>query len=244
MAMKILSLSKIMSIAIAVIASVIDPIFIYCPACGLCLIVRSINVYTVAYPGVVAFVFTLVVSVYASKAIHNLNSVQPVVQLPTISNKVADKTKDDTATEQNEEETSDNSSLEEINIGIMLNEIEDKENIQDVTHEHDLGPSTSQNFPRIHVEKKRQIAANNFPDNGSQGKIRNLILQKTLTMNLLTLALLFGSTPLKLIEIIYEKCDPELGECDFFFKTFPVTALIQLAFAFIHPLIVLLILDP
>jgi hypothetical protein len=81
----------------------------YYPNCGSCLIVRSINVYTVAYPALVAFVFTLVVSVYASKAIHNLNSVQPVVQLPTISKKVTSKTKDDTDTEQNEEETSDNS---------------------------------------------------------------------------------------------------------------------------------------
>ena len=240
-----LCLSKIVFIAIALMASVIDPIFIYCPACGRCLFTRSVNVYSVSYPAFVVFVFTLIVSVYASKAIHSLNAVQPFVQLPTISKKVANKTKED-QDGMDEEMNADNSSLEEINIENLLNEIEDKENIQEDTDEPDPdpGPSTSQNVPRIHFEKHRQIAANNFTDNSSQGNIRNLILRKTLTMNLLTLVLLISIVPRKLIEIIYENCDSELGECDFFFKSFKLTALIQLAFAFIHPLIVLLILDP
>ena len=65
MALRILTLSKIVSIAIALIASVIDPIFIYCPACARCLFTRSVNVYTVSYPALVTVVFTLVVSVLA-----------------------------------------------------------------------------------------------------------------------------------------------------------------------------------
>jgi hypothetical protein len=121
-----------------------------------------------------------------------------------------------------------------------LTEIQDKANIQEETQDPDPGPSTS----TIPFGNKRQITDNNFIDNGSQGKIRRVILRKTFTMNLLTLALMFGSVPLKLIEIIYENCDPELGECDFFFKSFKVLALVQLAFGFIHPLVVLLILDP
>ena len=243
MALRILTLSKIVSIAIALIASVIDPIFIYCPACRSCLFTRSVNVYTVSYPALVTVVFTLVVSVLASKAIHRLNAVQPVVQLPTISKKVANKTNEDG---MDVEENSNNSSLEEIDIGNRLNEIENKENIQEDTDnpDPDPGPSTSQNVPRIHFGKKRQIAANNFTGNSSQGNTRNLILRKTLTMNLLTLVLLISIVPRKLIEIIYENCDPELGECDFYFKSFKLTLLIQFVFEFIHPLIVLLILDP
>ena len=199
--------------------------------------------YTVCYPLLVAFVLTLVVSYYASKAIQGLNSVQPVVQLPTVSIKVTNKPKNETATDQNEEVISANNSQEEINIGKLLNEIEGKENIQEATHEQDPGPSTSQNFSRIHLENNREIAANNFTDNSNQGNSRKLILRKTLTMNLLTLSLMFGILPKKLIVIIYENCDPELGECDFFFKSFRLTPLIQLAFGFIHPLVVLLIRD-
>ena len=245
MAMRILILSKIVSIAIAVIASVIDPIFIYCPACGRCLSVRSINVYTVCYPLLVAFVLTLVVSYYASKAIHSLNSVQPVVQLPTVSIKVTNKTKNETATNQNEEEISPNNAQEEINIGKLLNEIEGEENIQEeATHDHDPGPSTSQNVSRIQSDKNIEIGANNLTDSCSQGIIRKLILRKTLTMNLLTLSLMFGFLPNKLSAIFYENCDPEKGECDFFFKSFMLPLLIQLVFGFIHPLVVLLILDP
>ena len=115
MALRILTLSKIVSIAIALMASVIDPIFIYCPACGRCLFTRSVNVYSVSYPAFVVFVFTLIVSVYASKAIHSLNAVQPFVQLPTISKKVANKTKED-QDGMDEEMNADNSFLEEINI--------------------------------------------------------------------------------------------------------------------------------
>ena len=162
--------------AIAVITSVIDPIFIYCPACGRCISVRSINVYTICYPLLVAFVLNLVVSYYASKAIQSINTVQPVVQLPTVSIKVAKKTKNETATDQTEEEISANKAQEEINIGKLLNEKDDKENIQETTHEQDPGPSTSQNFSRIHLENNRDIAANNFTDNSNQGNIRKLIL--------------------------------------------------------------------
>ena len=100
----ILSLSKVISIAIEVTASVIDPIFIYCSACGRCLILRSINVHTVAWWHLSSH---LLAQFTHQKLSTNLNSVQPVVQLPTISTTVTDKTKEDTATEQNEEETSD-----------------------------------------------------------------------------------------------------------------------------------------
>ena len=121
----------------------------------------------------------------------------------TKSIKVRQKTKNETAPDQNEEEISANNAQEEINIGKLLNEKDDKENIQEATHEQDPGPSTSQNFSRIHLENNNYIAANNFTDNSNQGNIRKLILRKTLTMNLLTL--MFGILPKKLIVIIYEK---------------------------------------
>ena len=86
--LKIVGISKIISVAITVIASIIDPVFVFCPACGRCLFVRSINVYTVCYPGLSAFILTLAVSTYITKIVYTVNSVQPVVHLPTIGRTV------------------------------------------------------------------------------------------------------------------------------------------------------------
>ena len=84
-AMKVVFMSKVFSISIAVISSMIDPIFLYCPSCGMCNFVKSVYLYSVSYPAIAAFILTILVSIYVSIMVNKLNSIQPLVSLPVTS---------------------------------------------------------------------------------------------------------------------------------------------------------------
>ena len=79
--LKVVILFKVISIIIASLSSVIDPIFMYCPACGMCNFVKSIYLYTVSYPAIFVFTFTVIVSSYVFYVVNSLNSILPFVVL-------------------------------------------------------------------------------------------------------------------------------------------------------------------
>ena len=244
---KIVGISKIFSVAITVIASIIDPVFVYCPACGRCLFVRSINVYTVCYPGLAAFILTLAVSTYITKIVYTVNSVQPVVQLPIIGRTVnvvpANLERDAAGNEEQNDhiEQEETESLEEIKIENLLREIRRQERSSRILTSVD-GASTSKAFSKPNTATQDSFPSDPSPLNNTVETPKKEILKNTLKMNLLTLALLFILVPTQVIIIIYENCNDGAGECDFFFKFMQVTPLIQLVSAIIHPLVVLLVL--
>ena len=88
LAVTVVALSKLFSLGITIIGSIIDPVFIFCPACERCIYVHSVNVYTVAYPSLGAFILTMIVSVYVSIMANRLNSIQPMVILPLQSQRI------------------------------------------------------------------------------------------------------------------------------------------------------------
>ena len=79
--LKIVVLFKLFSVVIASLSSIIDPIFMYCPACGMCNFVQSIYLYTVSYPAIFVFIFTVIVSSYVFYVVNSLNSILPLVVL-------------------------------------------------------------------------------------------------------------------------------------------------------------------
>ena len=79
--LKVVVLFKVISIIIAGLSSIIDPIFMYCPACGMCNYVQSIYLYTVSYPAIFVFTFTVIVSSYVFYIVNSVNAIQPLVVL-------------------------------------------------------------------------------------------------------------------------------------------------------------------
>ena len=73
--------AKVFSLAITIVASIINPIFVYCPACLRCVYVQSVHIYTVSYPVLVTMLITIVVSLYFSIKTNETNSIQPQVNL-------------------------------------------------------------------------------------------------------------------------------------------------------------------
>ena len=241
MAMKLVGISKSFSLAITIITSIIDPVYIYCPACGRCNFVRPINVYTVCYPGVATFILTLAVSIYVSKIIYKLNSVTPVVQISPMNTRInyvpksskRDQTEREGQLEVIEEETD---SLEEINIENLLREIESKTTQRKIPASLD-GPSTSKEISKRTTDNLEENDRNYSVSNTTQESNHKDILKQTLKMNLLTLAYLFILVPTQVTIIIYKNCDDSLGECDFFFNVMAVTMTAQVVAGFIHPLV-------
>ena len=243
MSLKIVAISKIVSVAITVIGCIIDPVFVYCPVLGRCSFVHSIFVYTVSYPVLAAFILTVSVSIYVSMKVYKQISVQPVVHLPVIN---VVPVIVNTAPEENEvqnlhAEGDDAESLEEIHVVNMLKEIGNENEMRRKIPKNNLvGPSTSNKF----VARKRQNMSNNqvtYQD--LQVEARKQFLKKTLKMNLLTLAILFSSVPIQVVTIISESCKDNLGDCDFYFKFWIYFTPIQLVAAVLHPIFLLLILD-
>ena len=244
MSLKIIAIGKFVSMSIAVIGCIIDPVFVYCPVLGRCSFVHSIYVYTVSYPILAAFILTVSVSIYVSTKVYKQISVQPVVQLPVINVLPAI---DDTISAENEVQNvhieEDTESLEEINIPSMMKEMTKKDKVRRkiVNRNNRVGPSTSKVF---RGRKKQNMRVNQVTFHDLQVEAHKKFLKKTLKMNLLTLTILFISVPIQVVTIISENCNDSLGECDFFFKFWTVNPRIQSVAAILHPILFLFILDP
>ena len=131
---------------------------------------------------------------------------------------------------QNDEE---NDSLEEINIENLLQEIE-KQKDNDIA-----GPSTSGGFP-INSTKNQKIPTQTHThptcEVAAIEPTRKSILQKTIMMNLLTLAYLFILVPTQTAIIFFQDCNDSVGECDFLFRILSVSITAQLLAAIVHPI--------
>ena len=228
--------------------------------------------YTVCYPGLVAFILTFAVSIYVTKVVVNTNYVQPLVQL-----RKADGNRysavNEFATEEDKTESIKEISID--NLVLELKRVETsnsldwlgpstskaiptfiditpantvnplKQNMRSTTNYYSKRTSISRNVPKTTREEHNSADENQATLDSLQAvAVNRHMLKKTLKMNLLTLTLLFILVPTQITIIVYESCDDALGECDFFFKMMTVTPIIQLCSAVIHPLVVLYLLEP
>ena len=245
-AVKIASISKLISLIIDVTANTIDPVYIYCPECGKCNFVTSVNVYTTCYPALAVFLLTFLVSIYVSKVLYKINAVQPVVQLPVISqqNDVLPSTSETDGLEMKPDHNSYNETemVQEINIDHLLREMKGKSKRHGLLLNMDA-PSTSRDCSSRVIANVENAAGNNLSSADTQDTTNKVILRKTLKMNLLTLALIFILVPTQVMIIFHKNCDDSLGECDFLFNFVLGTMMVQLFAGFIHPLVVLWVLE-
>ena len=241
---KFILASKLFCMLIVLLSSIIDPYFLYCPACGKCTFLKTIYVYTVSYSAIAAFILTVSVSIYVFIIVNKLNTIQPQVSLP-INNQINDDLHGNQTifpAERNPE------------VGICSNTNKFNEDIQTVSktcmEQNEFGLNEE-----IHVLNMiREIEQNPDPTNDGHHEIvpstkRNVtetqtdILYKTLKMNLFTLAILFMSVPTSILNIIYKNCDHLSGECVFYFDTMIASSLCELVICFLQPLVFIFFLE-
>ena len=268
LAVTVVALSKLFSLGITIIGSIIDPVFIFCPACERCIYVHSVNVYTVAYPSLGAFILTMVVSVYVSIMANSLNSIQPMVNLPLQSqsqriNVIPLRNERLTLTFdgwlgnqsiQNHAEVSGENSTRK-NTGKASNpghQFQFPTGSMGRKMRRNAEPLDEMNITNLvrqieqtEVEESRSLKIETSPSNSTNENCsaHRLMLKKTLKMNLLTLALLFTLLPIQILTIIYENCNDAQGECDTYFNSMLVISVLQICVGFLHPLVVLIILE-
>ena len=87
----------------------------------------------------------------------------------------------------------------------------------------------------VEVDSPRQKQTNPTYEISAIEPTRESILQKTIMMNLLTLAYLFILVPTQTASIFFQECNDSVGECDFLFKILSVSMTAQLVAAIVHP---------
>ena len=258
-AVRVVAFSKLFSFSIAIISSIIDPVFIYCPACEFCIYVHSVNVYTVAYPSLGAFILTVAVSVYVSIIANRLNSIQPMVIIPLQGQRInVIHLRDNGSTPMPEDhstiasETSEGS-LQNQNI-LNHTEIFGESSMDKCRNAKTLDEMSITNLARQIEQRKtegrdsRNLKKETSPssltneNNTNTGGYRKM-LKRTLKMNLLTLSLLFILLPIQILTIKYENCNDLQGGCDTYFRSMLVISVLQICVGFLHPLVVLIILE-
>ena len=259
MAVKVVAFSKIFSLGITIIGSINDPVFIRCPECERHIYVHSVNVYTVAYPSLAAFILTMSVSVYVSILANRFNTIQPQVPRPTQSHiihviplrncklsPIAEESStiisgpsEGYSEDQDSEHYSHKASLKyphgstEADGSRRFQERCDEINLSRMVREIDRR--------KTFTAPSRTSIIQDHP-NTINTSAHKMMLKKTLKMNLLTLAIFFYLVPIQILTIMYENCDPEAGECDTYFHAMLIISILQIFVGFLHPLVVLIIL--
>ena len=267
---KVVLVSKLFSVFIAVISSIIDPYFLYCPSCGMCTFIQSVYVYTVSYPAIAAFILTVCVSIYVFFIMNKLNSIQPLVSLPVTSLviNVLPVNQETLSSSQNnnfgispEQESGgrpeENECIDEvgdIREEDQMRHTADGEILISVvdTCQEDIGSRSSDEINVLkmltEIESKnmvtpeRNINMSHEPDMPTEAH-KNVLL-RTLKMNLFTLAILFIAVPTSVLNIIFENCNHLSGECDLYFDIMIVSSLCELVIGFLQPIVYLFFLEP
>ena len=234
---------KIVSLAHAILAGVLDPESVHCSDCLRCMHTMPAYLYTNSYPKLIALTLTITVSGYVAVKMYRAeNKIIPIQSNP-VPRQTNSGNQVTSGKEIGQSEVQESLPLSELEVKKLTLSKENK-----ISEEEAGATSSSVQTSNDQTNKKRTniLALNIFQETDpvyeQQRKLkkRMLVVMKTaLTMNFLTLLLMMSMLPMHVVNIVYKNCTNNSSGCvDFLRLVDPLTGLRILAL-FIHPLIVL-----